>query len=283
MIYDFVAESSKLLESEELLEDRMVKYNGELSPKFGWCVIYIGGPASGKGTATSYLSRLEGAYYNVDNLKEIKRMWDIKDPKTGRPHSDNFETPEEERDLGNDEFVSELHAEMKPLSKKWKKSILNNPENKKGRERLPNIIFDITGDELRKVMEIVNSVKEVGYKVAIIWILSTTEKALRNNLARKRKVEIDDVFVPKHSGVIEAAEDLFNSGEIEKVDEFWVIDAAVEVNPHVDPIKYHDEQNVYHIPTTKEGLKYFEEIASRIEYNKSELQRLIQKRKNLKK
>ena len=142
MIYDFIRKL-RLLESEELLEDKMVKYGGELSPRFGWCAIFVGGPGSGKGTAVNFLSRLDGDYYNVDNLKEIERMWDIRDPKTGKPHSSNFITPskfvpklndegdqvyddkgnpiyyDKYRNMKNSEFVSELHQEMKPLSKKW--------------------------------------------------------------------------------------------------------------------------------------------------------------------
>lgn len=280
MIYDFV-EEHRLIEEQELVEDKMVKYGGELAPKFGWCVIYVGGPASGKGTATSYLSRLQGDYYNVDDLKEIERMWQIKDPETGKPHADNLDTPEEDRHMGNAEFVSQIHQEMKPLSKKWKRSILANPENVKGRDRLPNIIFDITGDEVGKIMGIVDKLKPVGYKIAIIWILSTIEKALRNNTSRPRQVDTDNVFIPKHLGVIEAVESLFESGAIDKIDEFWVIDSAVEINPSIDPVAYHDAQNVYHIPTNKDGLKYFEKIAQRIKYNKGELDRLKQKRKDL--
>ena len=235
MIYDFIKGAMTLLEGEELLEDKMVKYGGELSPKFGWCAIFVGGPGSGQGTAVEFLSRLEGDYFNVDNLKEIERMWQIRDPETGRPHADNFKTPSElapklddegnpirdkdgnlviydkNRNMKNSEFVSELHQEMKPLSKKWKKSILNNPENEKGRERLPNLIFDITGDELRKIMEIVNSVQPVGYKVAVIWVLPTLKKAQRNNLRRDRTVKFEDILVPKHRDVILTIEQLFSS------------------------------------------------------------------------
>ena len=288
MIYDYIVESANLLESETINEDRMVKYGGELAPKFGWCAIYVGGPASGKGTATKFLSRLEGDYFNIDNLKEIKRMWDIKDPETGKPHSDNFETPSEViqkldkegnpvldkkgnpvyydkyRNMGNSDFVSELHYEMKPLSKKWKKSILDNPENEQGRERLPNLIFDITGDEVEKIDEIVNSLKPIGYKIAIIWMLSTMDRAIRNNETRSRTVSLDNVLLPKHADVILAMEELFRSGKIRNIDEFWVIDTDIEVNPKTDPVAYHDAQNVYHIPTTEDGLETIEHIKNRI-------------------
>lgn len=302
MIYDFIKGARRLLEGEELLEDKMVKYGGELSPKFGWCAIFVGGPGSGKGTAVEFLSRLEGDYFNVDNLKEIERMWQIKDPKTGKPHSDNFTIPSDKapkldadgnpirdengdlvlydknRNMKNSEFVSQLHQEMKPLSKKWKKSILNNPENERGRERLPNLIFDITGDELKKIMEIVNSVQPVGYKVAVIWVLPTLKKAQRNNLRRDRTVKFEDILVPKHRDVILTIEQLFSSGLVERLNEFWIVDSAIKENPKTDPVAYHKAQNVYHIPCEKDGLKTFKNIVSRIIYNKREIRKIERER-----
>ena len=88
--------------------------------------------------------------------------------------------------------------------------MLNNPENEKGRDRLPNLIFDITGDELKKIMKIVDSVKPVGYKIAVIWVLPTLKKAQRNNLRRDRTVNFEDVLVPKHRDVILTIEELFS-------------------------------------------------------------------------
>lgn len=297
MLYDFLRETRLLLESEELLEDKMVKYEGELSPKFGWCAIFVGGPASGKGTAVEFLSRLEGDYFNVDNLKEIERMWNITDPKTGRPHSDNFETPEgrklpkldkdgkqiyknnkpvyydEFRNMKNSEFVSQLHKEMKPLGKKWQALMLNNPENEKGRERLPNLIFDITGDELQKIMKIVSSVKPVGYKVAVIWVLPTIRRAEINNMLRDRNVNFMDVLLPKHRDVILTIQQLFKTGLVELLNEFWVVDSAIKENPKEDPVGYHKAQNVYHIPCERNGLKTFKNIMNRIVYNKQEIRK----------
>ena len=281
MLYDYILESANMFLVEEVLEeDRMVKYNGELAPKFGWCVLYVGGPGSGKGSSTKFKSRLEGDYFNIDNLKEIERMWEIKDSQTGKPHKDNFKTPEYARKMSNPEFVSELHYNMKPLAKKWEKSILYNPENEGDarKDRLPNIILDVTGDELKKIMKYVEPLKARGYKIAIIWVLSTIERANRNNDLRARKVDVDNVFIPKHEDVIKAQEALFETGYIHNIDEFWVIDSAIEINPKVDPVAYHDAQNVYHIPCTEEGLKYFKNIADRITYNKGEIQRFKEKR-----
>ena len=283
IIADGIFESKEIFNEEllesYLVEDRMVKYDGELAPKFGWCVIYVGGPGSGKGSASKFKSRLQGIYFNVDDLKEKSKIWDIINTETGKPYSDELKTPEYARDIRNSEFVSELHNIMKPLGNKIKNNILDSPENKgKGRDRLPNIIFDITGDKVSKITEIVEALKPVGYKIAIVWMLSTIERALRNNASRPREVSVDNVFIPKHEDVINAMEKLFNSGEIENINEFWVVDTATEINPRVDPVGYHEAQNVYHIPCTPDGLKVFDNIIKRINYNRNELGRLKQKR-----
>lgn len=307
MLYDFINEAL-MMESEELLEDKMVKYGGELSPRFGWCAIYIGGPASGKGTATSYLSRLEGDYFNIDNLKEIERMWDIKNPETGRSRRDDFKTPsnvvpkldkdgnpavskrrkspwtgkelggeeiyyDEYRNMSNDSFIDELHQSMKPLSKKWQKSMLQNPENEKDsrKNRLPNLIFDITGDDPKKIMKIIDPLKAQGYKIAILWMLTTPEKAILNNFKRDRNVNVRKVLLPKHKGVIEAVEDIFSSDKILNVDEFWVVDTDCGVDPYDDPVGFHDASNVYHIPIEQDGIKAISYIADRISVNKEQL------------
>ena len=39
-------------------------------------------------------------------------------------------------------------------------------------ERLPNIIFDQTSKNAYKVLNTINEVKQYGYKVAIIWVLT---------------------------------------------------------------------------------------------------------------
>lgn len=284
IIFDSLVEfDSQLLDEQILDEDKMVKFGGELSPKFGWCVMYIGGAASGKGSASNFLSRIQGRTYNVDELKEVRRIWDITNPHTGDSYKSDFSrevdgVPTSEL-MKDSDFVSELHTTMKPLSKKWKKSILDNPEDRgNGRERLPNIIFDMTGDDIKKITEIVDTVKPIGYKVAIVWMLSTFEKALGNNKTRSRSVG-DTVVADTHSGVLTAVTELFNSGKIEDIDDFWVIDTAVELNlkdaegkrNRQGEVDYHNLENVYHIPCTKEGLKKFDFIINRMEFNKDSL------------
>ena len=247
---------------QSLLEDKVVKFNNEMYPKFGWCVILMGGGGSGKGTVFKNKVPIEGEYYNPDDLKELKRMWKITNKVTGRPYEDDFKTPEEERNMKNPDFVGELHTSMDRLSKSWKKQTYTTTDEV-DRKRLPNIIFDITGKKIKSIDEIVHAVKPVGYKVAIIWVLTSADLALENNSRRSRTVE-EPILISTHLGCMDTAEYIFNSGYINKIDNFWVVDTAMKY----DAKTYHKEQNVYEIPTTKDGLKKFDFIVTRLANNR---------------
>ena len=120
-----------------LFEDKMVKFNNEVAPKYGWCCIYIGGPGSGKGFATNLSVRLQGHKFDPDDLKRPEVL-----KKTGIWGT--LQTPESERDLSNPEYVSELHTATEPLKDKVMSHELNQGRYS-GKDRLPNIIFDIVG------------------------------------------------------------------------------------------------------------------------------------------
>lgn len=258
---------------QSLFEDRMVKFNNEMYPKFGWCVILMGGGGSGKGTAYNFKIPIEGDYYNPDNLKEVERMWKITNRDTGRPYEDDFKTPVEDRNMKNSDFVSELHTTMDRVSKNWKKQTYTTTDEV-DRKRLPNIIFDITGKKLKSIDEIVHAVKPVGYKVAIVWALTEADLAIQNNATRSRTVP-EPTLISTHLGCMDTAEQIFNSGYINKIDNFWVIDTATGF----DPKTYHDEQNVYEIPCTSNGLKKFDFIVSRLASNRLKFTKRLEQNK----
>ena len=162
-----------------LFEDKMVKFNNEIAPKYGWCCIYVGGPGSGKGTATNLSVRLQGHKFDPDDLKRPEVL-----KKTGI--WDTLET------LKNKVMSHEL-----------------NQGKYSGKDRLPNIIFDIVGST-GKFNEIIPTAKEMGYKVAIVWTLTDVQKAILQNRARPRNVR-EEVLIEGHKKVIKAIESLFNS------------------------------------------------------------------------
>lgn len=272
MIYDYVVESANLLSEEILKEDRMVKYNGELSPKFGWCLMIVGGAAAGKSSAGLAVSRLQGKYYNVDDFKKIpkdkegnkvdNKRWHIKNPKTGKPYVDELPSSWEDRDLKG-AFAGQLHATFDDLNQKRQDSITHNANVKNtDPSRLPNIIFDVTGKRLSKFKEIIGPAKEQGYKIAIIWVASVPEKAVAMAKKRGRGYGPNGLspqglqdLVNLHEQIADVIQELFSSGYIKNVDEFWVVDNTVNFIPDKQVKEYHDAQNVYHVKCTPDGLE----------------------------
>ena len=262
----------KLLENL-LFEDKMVKFNNEVAPKYGWCCIYVGGPGSGKGTATSLSVRLQGHKFDPDDLKQPKVLQTL-------GIIDRLETPETERTLRNPSYVSELHDKTSSIKNKVMNHELNQGKYS-GKDRLPNIIFDIVGS-IGKFNEIIPTVKELGYKVAVVWTLTDVERAFSQNGDRDRVVD-KNIVIEGHKKVIKSVEALFNSTLLNSIDEFWVIDNTNSVqirkvtkngetfnNPE-DEYRYIKDTNVYHIPTTPDGLTKFKNILNQIEKNKEYL------------
>lgn len=256
----------KLVE-DYLYEDKMVKFGNELAPKYGWCVIYIGGPGSGKGTATNLTVNIEGHKFDPDDFKKDKVVKLLGIDK-------QLKTPVEKRDLGNSEYVGELHDLTEPIKDRAMQKQLSMGKYS-SRELLPNIIFDIVGS-MGKFNSIIPTAKEMGYKVGIVWTLTSVEKAVLQNDSRDRKVK-KSVLFGGHTKVINAVEQLFNSPLLSDIDEFWVIDNlnSVELrkdDPHSE-YEYRRDTNVYHIKTQPGGFDEFKNIMNIVNDNKDYLRR----------
>ena len=365
MLFDFIKEAYELQESEiineqTLNEDKVVKFGGEVYPKFGWCLILMGGSAAGKGTVFDKLVPFQGRYYNPDSLKEIERMWDITNsthtqdmnnntPPTNLKYRDSFETPSEQyqetdengnllfktsksnqaktvvmdgnefyythkdshsgdfvidepydgdkgqlvpiikdkyRNLKNAKFADELHLKFDDLSTEWKNqmaNIANNAEEKGypiNPERLPNMVFDITGKKFKKVDKLVQTVKAQGYKVAIVMVLTTANRAIKNNAKRSRSIS-NEIVIPAHLGAMETMNNIIHSDYINNIDDFWVVDTAVSQATFEDGKAYHDAQNVYHM-NPKEGemseekfKQIMDKIDRRVAYNKKNFNKAL--------
>lgn len=259
----------KLLENM-LFEDKMVHFGNEVSPKYGWCLIYVGGPGSGKSTATNLAVRLQGNKLDIDDLKKDKVIKQLGLDK-------NLVTPENERDLSNQDYVSDVHNVTKPLRKKVMKQQLNKGQNAAA-DRLPNLIFDIVGDP-EKMRDIITTVKQYGYKVCIVWILTSVERAGNQSQSRARRVK-QSILLDGHKNAIQAIEYVMNSNLINMVDELFVIDNLNSVNIRKDAngnnfpedeYKWIRDTNVYRIPTNKNGFKEFQNLLAIINNNKQYL------------
>lgn len=142
-----------LFESIKLDENKMVTFNNEMYPKFGWCVFLVGGPGSGKGSVYKQLVPIDGQYMNVDDLKENTSFWNIQDRHSVTPDwkevapyktviakeciKQGLINSANELDnartyctlLKNPSFTGILHQMLKPLSKNYKRWSLKYADN----------------------------------------------------------------------------------------------------------------------------------------------------------
>lgn len=240
------------LESLQLNEDKSISFNGEISPQFGWCIIVIGGPGSGKSSIRPnnrwFLSKLHLPFkaYDTDDLKWLfDNHKDTVNNTIRLPKMDGggYETVDldkamvpwppndknavmtligEPYDMSNPLYVSFLHYRLNSLSKRYMKQIQAMGKTA-DRERLPNILFDISGDDISKIEDIVVNAKEVGYKTALVWVYADIQTALKRNAERDRKGDVE-LIINKHAAVKETIRYfIHNKYVFDEIDEFWVV------------------------------------------------------------
>ena len=161
-----------------LSEDKQVTFGrGVTNPNYGWCVIVAGATGSGKGFTIDNEIPIVGKTINVDDLKKIYI-------EMVRKHK----IQDREYDLGNSQDTYQLHKVIK--NKGWKEKQMKGVMNADVHpiDRLPNLIFDITGKQLSDISSIVSMAKPMGYKIMMVWVASNRGMAMFRNLKRDRVV-----------------------------------------------------------------------------------------------
>lgn len=99
-------------------------------------------------------------------------------------------------------YVTQLHKIVK--TKNWKeknlKAFFHDTESKSESNKLTNVIFDMTGDEEKKIINTAKDTKEKGYNNALVWVVTNKDIAELRNNQRIRTVK-KDVFDKTHEGV----------------------------------------------------------------------------------
>lgn len=220
------------LEESVLNEDKVCKFGGEMFPKFGWCVIMLGGPGSGKSFAYEKKVAINAKKYDPDSFKEFSRkrsdvdgdVFILKNGKEFDPAEYGIKPP---YDLSNPEVVTTLHKIMKPTTKKAMAQMLSD----KGvdPERLPNIAFDIVGSDPDDVTSIVHSAKALGYKIGVVWVLAEVSVAVDRRAFKAKRRGMPSLIIRKHDDMYNALSVLIRDGIVETVNDFWIILDTVSV------------------------------------------------------
>ena len=210
----FLKEEAFLAEEAEALLEKLITFGGKAYPKFGNIVVMAGGAGSGKGFVLSNLVGMEGKVFDVDELKTLAS----KTPAIVKRIKDEMgvDLPQLAANLKDPENVGKLHQIMgdylnldKRKEKSFYTSILTAPADRK-----PNIIFDMTFKELRKLEKVARDAEMLGYdkkNIHIVWVVNDIEVAKAQNLKRARTVPTE-ILINTHRGAANTMGDIINMG-----------------------------------------------------------------------
>lgn len=201
-------------EQYDMLLEKLITFGGKAYPKFGNIVIMAGGAGSGKGFVKDKLVGLEGRTFDVDELKTLA----AKTPFIQKRVKAEFgvDLGDLAKDLKNPENVAKLHEiigdALRLPDKRMQAfyaSVLTAADDRK-----PNIIFDVTLKDLRKLQNITRQVSNIGYdrkNVHIVWVVNDIEIAKKQNVQRDRMVPVE-ILVNTHRGASQTMLDIINMG-----------------------------------------------------------------------
>lgn len=187
-------------ESIDLLYEKLVVFGG--GAKYGQIVFMSGGAGSGKGFASKTF--MEAEKFKVRDVDEWKKAYlELAKLKDINPELKSL-------DLKNGDDVFKLHKFVKERGTKDKTLDMLLSDVKA--DRLPNIIFDITGKEMGDFEEVIPRLLETGYdakNIHVAWVLTDYKVAYTANLTRERVVPAQ-VFLDTHQGAAKTMQSLID-------------------------------------------------------------------------
>ena len=177
---------------------------------------------AGKGYVRGHKIAIDAKVLDVDRLKELYVLA-AKNGKFDDDREYNFKNPED---------VGALHQIVKQKGFKDKQENAFFSTNQG--DRLDNVIYDITGDDPKKLGSIGKKLKEMGYKTSIVWVVTNREEAFIRNLKRDRVVP-EKIFHTTHNDVAKAVAPFLKSADARYYDEAWLAfgsgNSAKELTP----------------------------------------------------
>lgn len=251
-----------------LTEDKSVSFGGVEYPKFGWCVIVCGGSGSGKSSVVKNLVHIQAKTLDVDEVKKVFLKQSEVDgdkivTKNGKEYYlDGIPEP---YDMSNPRYTEFIHKVTKPLARSKKDTFLNSLSGV-DKNRLPNVLFDITGKNSNDFSDIISTMKPLGYKIAVVWVLAELETALQRNAKRDRVVP-EKLVTDIYFGVLRTLTDMFSDKSfMSNIDEVYVVlnDMNFDTKDKGQLYTYTMAPNVYKIKSKDDVVSLPNRIASAI-------------------
>lgn len=195
--------SEILLEIENtLLQEKLLQIQN--GANYGQAVFVSGGSGSGKSFAIQNF--MEGKKFKIFDVDEWKRLFlKIQDLKGKYSELEGLE-------LSDPNDVYKLHKFVKDRGIKM--GAVQNLLDAAHPDRLPNVIFDVTMKDYKKLDRFVPLLKGVGYEnqnIHIVWVLTNYYIAVERNRDRERIVP-DDIVLKTHEGAAETMVSLIKRG-----------------------------------------------------------------------
>lgn len=193
--------------TEQLLNEKLLLINN--GKRYGQIVFLAGGAGSGKGFAGSNF--MNSGDFKIRDVDEMKKAYLKLNKLTHKyPELDKL-------DLRHPEDVGKLHAFV---DKKGSvdKTLENMISAMKNPETLPNIIFDVTLKNIKKIKETVPALLAQGYNVDnihLVWVLTDYKVAVEANRTRDRVVP-DNILLQTHDGAHKTMWDIVGKGNVPK-------------------------------------------------------------------
>ena len=176
------------LNSFQELEEKLILFNG--GKNYGQIVFMAGGAGSGKGFAIQNF--MQGEKFKVRDVDEWKKAL-IKLAKMKDSDSELAKL-----NLRNPEDVFKLHTIVREKGIKNKTLDLLLTGAKK--DRLPNLLFDITMKDSSDITDVAPKLIEAGYdakNIHLVWVLTSYKQAAKANKERDRVVP-DAILFQSH-------------------------------------------------------------------------------------
>jgi hypothetical protein len=166
---------------------------------------------SGKGFASKAF--MESEKFKIRDVDEWKKAYlELAKLKGINPELKNLDLKKGDDVFALHQFVKGYRNGVKDPSKDVKEKTLDMLLNDVKADRLPNIIFDITGKEMGDFEEVIPRLIETGYEaknIHVAWVLTDFKVAYTANLTRERVVPAH-VFLDTHQGAAKTMQSLID-------------------------------------------------------------------------
>ena len=199
----------------DVLLEKLITFGGQAYPKFGNVVIMAGGAGSGKGFVKDTLVGIEGRVFDVDELKTLAAKTPIIRKRVMAEFGVDLANLAANLKIADNvarlhEIIGDAMELPDRRAKVFYASILTAAPDRK-----PNIIFDVTLKDLRKLEKLTRQVSSIGYakeNIHIVWVVNDIEVAIDQNAKRDRIVPVE-ILVNTHRGASSTMMDVINMGK----------------------------------------------------------------------